>query len=767
MTRALRGEPQPPHEFLYWEFHERGFQQAVRMGPWKAVRLRKDDPLELYNLDSDPGEQRDVAPDERGVVGRIESYLETARTESRLWPVTRREATVGWPAYGGGPESTRYSPLDQINRQNVRRLEVAWTYDSGEEGGLQSNPIVVDGVLYTTTPKSGVVALDAATGALRWRFDSGIETAGPSRGVTYWASGTDERIFAAQDHFLYALDARAGRPLAGFGRAGRIDLREDLGRPAAAQSIRLTTPGTVYKDLIIVGGRVGEGLPASPGHIRAYDVRTGTLRWIFHTIPRPGEPGHETWPRKAWTYSGGANNWAGMALDETRGIVFVPTGSAAADFYGANRLGDNLFANSLLALDAATGKRVWHFQFVRHDLWDRDLPSPPSLVTVVHDGRRVDAVAQTTKHGYVFLFERTTGAPLFPVEYRAFPPSGVAGEVAARSQPIPVAPPPFARQRLTEALLTDRTPEARRSVLEALRAFRNEGPFVPLAADKDTVVFPGFDGGAEWGGSAFDPESGLLYVNANEMAWTGRLAPRAAGTGGRALYLRDCASCHRDDRRGAPPQMPGLVGIALRRSQPELGRIIRRGEGRMPGFPTLSADEVTALVEYLTTGEDVGARRSGPSPFAQEYRFTGYKKFLDPEGYPAIAPPWGTLTALDLGSGRHAWQVPLGEYPQLVARGLANTGSENYGGPIVTAGGLVFIGATSYDKKFRAFDKSTGERLWEAVLPFSGTGTPATYAVGGRQFVVVPAGGGKDGGPSGGIYVAFALPKAEGSVRGH
>jgi quinoprotein glucose dehydrogenase len=664
-----------------------------------------------------------------------------------------------WRVYGGNPEGTRYSALDQVKRTNVRQLEIAWSYDSGEEGGLQTNPIVVDGVVYATTPKHRVVALDGATGALLWKFDSTIVGSGANRGVTYWESGDDKRIFTAQDHYLYAIDARTGRPVSGFGREGRIDLHEDLGRPAEEQSVRLTSPGIVYKDFLIVGGRVGEELPSSPGDVRAYDARTGGLRWSFHTIPHPGESGYETWPKDAWKVSGGANNWAGMALDERRGIVYVPTGSAAADFYGANRHGDNLFANSLLALDAATGKRVWHFQAVRHDLWDRDFPAPPSLVTVRHGGRRIDAVAQTSKQGYVYLLDRTDGRSLFSLETRKVPPSTVEGELAADTQVLPAKPAPFSRQQVTEDGLTRRTPEARQKVLEIFRTLRNDGQFVPFSIGKDTVVYPGYDGGAEWGGAAFDPETALLYVNANEMAWTGSLAPNVGGTGGRALYLRNCASCHRDNLRGAPPQMPSLVGVGKRRHEGELARAIRHGMGRMPGFPTLSPVEVATLVQYLKTGEDRGkAGPRSPSPVFLEYRFTGYHKFLDPDGYPAIAPPWGTLTAINLETGEHAWQVPLGEYPKLAAEGLKGTGSENYGGPVVTAGGLVFIGATSFDKKMRAFDKADGKLLWEATLPFSATGTPATYEAEGRQFVITPAGGGKDGGPSGGFYVAFALP---------
>jgi quinoprotein glucose dehydrogenase len=667
-----------------------------------------------------------------------------------------------WPAYGGGPGQIRYSRLTQIDRSNVARLAVAWTYDSGESGGLQTNPIVVDGVLFTTTPKHRVVALDAATGAMRWRFDSGIEGRGPNRGVAYWSSGDQARIFTGQGQYLYALDARTGTPAAGFGRDGRIDLRDGLGRDPSTQSVLLTTPGVVYKDLVIVGGRVSEGLPASPGDVRAYDARTGAIRWTFHTIPRPGERGYDTWPKGAWTYTGGVNNWAGMAVDEARGIVYVPTGSASADFYGANRLGDNLFANSLVAMDARTGRRVWHFQAVHHDLWDRDFPAPPSLVTLTRNGRRVDAVAQTTKQGFVFLFDRTDGSPLFPIEERRVPESTVDGERASGTQPVPVRPAPFARQILTEALLTNRTPEARKAVVEAFRAFRSDGQFVPFDIGTQTVVFPGFDGGAEWGGSAFDPESGLLYVNANEMAWTGGLAPNDAPGGGRQVYLANCASCHRDDLKGTPPQIPSLVDIRQRRTTDELRAVIREGAGRMAGFPALRSEALAAVVAFLQTGADDRVA-DDTSATALKYWFTGYRKFLDPDGYPAVAPPWGTLNAIDLNTGEYAWTVALGEYPELVAQGMKNTGSENYGGPIVTAGGLVFIAATNFDKKFRAFDKRSGALLWETLLPLSGNATPSTYEVAGRQFIVVPAGGGRSrpNAPpeSGGIYVAFAIPK--------
>jgi quinoprotein glucose dehydrogenase len=706
------------------------------------------------------------------------------------WTGLARAATppsgqVDWPGYGGGPRQIRYSTLGQINKESVARLEVAWTYDTGERGAMQTQPVVVNGVLYGYTPTHKTVALNAATGEAIWTFDSGIRGAGPNRGVMYWREGDDARVFSAVDNYVYALDAATGRVITGFGENGRIDLRDGLGRDPATQGVRLTSPGAIYKDLMIVGGRVGEGLPTSPGDVRAYDVRTGALRWSFHTIPHPGESGYDTWPADAWTYSGAANSWPGMAVDEARGIVYVPTGSAASDFYGADRLGDDLFANCLLALDAATGKRLWHFQVVHHDIWDRDLPSPPSLVTVERAGRTIDAVAQATKHGYVFVFDRTTGEPLFPIESRPFPESTVPGERTSAMQPIPVLPKPFARQRLTADLLTTRTPDAHAWAEEAFKTFHSDGQFVPLDTNRPTVVFPGFDGGAEWGGQAFDPETGLYYVNANDLAWTGSLAPNTGSQSGRGLYLQHCASCHRDDRAGSPPSIPSLVTVGERRTFADVSGVIRRGAGRMPAFPALDQTAVNAIVQYLVTGRETPtAARGGrgrPEPamsplINDDFRFTGYRKFLDPEGYPATAPPWGTLSAINLNTGAYAWQVPLGEYPELAAQGMTGTGSENYGGPIVTAGGLVIIGATNQDRKLRAFDKATGALIWEAVMPGPGRATPATYAVDGRQYIAIALGGvsaeargagaggaGRSSTDSRGAattakYIAFALP---------
>lgn len=674
----------------------------------------------------------------------------------------------GWAVAGGGTaEGIRFSNLSQVNRTNVKDLRVAWTFDTGDAfkgSEMQCNPIVVDGVLYATTPKLRVIALDAATGRLLWSFNPfevQKATGGfRNRGVVY-AGG---RVYVTARNWLYALDAKTGKPVPDFGSEGRVDMRAGLGRPLESISISATSPGVVYKDLLILGSLVSEDLPSSPGDIRAFDLKTGAQRWSFHTIPHPGEFGYDTWPKDAWQYSGGANSWPGLSLDEKRGIVYVPTGSASFDFYGANRAGDNLFANCLLALDAATGKRIWHFQTVRHDVWDRDLPAAPSLVTVTRDGRKVDAVAQPTKSGFVFVFDRETGKPLFPIEERAYPASDVDGEVLAATQPLPVAPPPFARQVLRESDLTRRTAEGHAVVLDRFRGVRSAGQFIPPSL-QGTVIFPGFDGGAEWGGAAFDPQTGLLYINSNEMPWILRLVPRApsgARVSGRSLYVRNCANCHKEDLSGSPPGFPSLQSLAQTRKDNDVMHIIRNGAGRMPAFNHLGDWSLNVIVRYVMKGEDVQGTAPLPRTSSAndlKYSTDGYNKFLDPEGYPAIERPWGTLNAIDLNRGEIRWRIPFGEFPELAAKGLRDTGSENYGGPVVTAGGLLFIAATNHDRKFRAYDKETGKLLWETLLPAAGNATPAVYEWKGRQYIVIAAGGGKSGAPSGGSYVAFTLPE--------
>jgi quinoprotein glucose dehydrogenase len=675
-----------------------------------------------------------------------------------------------WPTHGGNPAHTQYSPLAQINTADVSRLKVAWVYHTGDHrednrSQIQCNPIIVDGVLYATSPQIKVFALDAATGKELWTFDpfkAGAEASslGANRGVTYWQSGNDRRILVCAGERLYALNARTGQPIASFGRQGSVDLTEGLGRDIKGLFVLSNTPGAIYKDLLILGTRVNEGPgPAAPGHIRAYDVRTGKIRWTFHTIPWPGEYGYNTWPPDAWQRIGGANAWSGISLDTRRGIVFLPTGSAAFDFYGGNRKGANLFADCLLALDAASGRRLWHYQFVHHDLWDRDLPAAPVLVTLRRNGRLIDAVAQTTKQGYVFVFERATGRPIFPIVERPVPPSDLAGEEASPTQPLPVKPPPFARQTFTEADATDISPEARAAVLSQLKAVRTGRQFIPPSKE-GTIIFPGFDGGAEWGGAAFDPASGRLYVNANEMAWILTMVEMAPKTPGETVYRRNCASCHGIDRSGATQQnAPALIKLAERLPREQALRIIEHGRGWMPSFGYLAEAQKRDLLRYLYDEEaaNVASTTKPGEVIDVPYTITGYNRFLDPNGYPAVKPPWGTLTAINLNRGEIDWQIPLGEFAELTKRGIPITGTENYGGPIVTAGGLIFIGATK-DEKFRAFDKQTGKLLWETQLPAGGYATPSTYAVNGKQYVVIAAGGGKMGTKSGDAYVAFALP---------
>jgi quinoprotein glucose dehydrogenase len=590
-----------------------------------------------------------------------------------------------WPAHGG-IDNTRYSTLSEITPANVGQLQAAWTYDSGDSGPrseIEANPVVIDGMLFLTTATIKVVALNAETGVEMWRFDpdiDGLLPDGKSRGVTVHR----DRIFVTFRWWLWALDRRTGRPIRSFGAGGRVDLRDGLGTLASTVYVRSSTPAVVFDNLLILPTTVPETLPGTPGHIRAFDTTTGEQRWIFHTIPQPSEFGYDTWPPDAYKISGGANAWGGITVDSTLGLVYAATGSASFDFYGSQRHGDNLFANCVLALDARTGRRVWHFQGIRHDVWDQDFPAAPSLVTVTHNGRPVEAVAQVGKHGYVFVLDRRTGESLFPIEDRAAPSSTVDGEVVARSQPHPLQPPPVARQGFTEAMITTRTPEAHAAALARFETLRS-GFLVPPSLE-GTILLPGMYGGASWGGAAFDPATGLLYVNAIDA----------------------------------------------------------------PYIITLTPNPQTA-----NQGQGEGEASAG----ALKYGAT-VSRFLDADGYPAITPPWGTLNALDLNSGTLRWKIPFGEHPELVAKGFAQTGSENYGGPIVTAGGVLFIGATVFDRKFHAYDKLTGRLLWETTLPAGGLATPSTYQVNGRQFVVIACGGGKNGTLSSGKFVAFALPRS-------
>ena len=664
------------------------------------------------------------------------------------------KANVDWPVYQGSDEKTHYTTLSQISPANVSTLKVAWTYDTKDafEGSeMQSNPVIIDGVLYAMSPKQRAFALDASTGKELWSFDpTGGKFTGPRiryRGVVVH----DGRFYFNYRYRLFALDAKTGTKAAGWGNdSGWVDLRAGLDRPVQGLSVSASTPGAVYKDMLIVGTSVPEALPSAPGDIRAYDVKSGAIRWTFHTIPRPGEFGYETWPPNAWKVAGGANAWSGVTIDQERGLVFFATGSASFDFYGANRLGDNLFANSIVALDANTGRRLWHHQALKHDLWDRDLPAAPTLVTVMRDGKPVDAVAQITKTGHIWLLDRATGAELFPSAWRRMPPAILDGEVTADSQRFPTLPRPFARQQLTEDLLTDRTPEARAAALRIFRENPTPDPWTPPNT-KGIIIFPGVDGGGEYGGPAFDPKTGLLYVNSNEMGWILKIVPRDD----RSLFGAYCAECH---GAKSTPVGPSLAGVATRLTREQIVTTIRTGTGRMPAFATALGDSgVAELAEYLVSGK-APTRTPQHVPTFLKYRNTVFDIFLDHEGYPAIKPPWGTLNAIDLNTGETKWSIPFGEYPKLVAQGLTNTGTDNYGGAIVTENGLLIIAATTYDNKIRAFDKTNGTLLWEGQLPAAGMTTPSTYMVNGKQYIVIACGGGKNEAPSGGTYVAFALP---------
>ena len=704
---------------------------------------------------------------------------------------SEQEVNREWPTYGGNKAGNRYSPLSQINTQNVQGLKVAWTFTTGDNSNLsgdrrpreiQCQPIMANGMLFATTPRLRVFALNAATGEEIWSFDP-FRNKEPklhsNRGVLYWENGDDKRILFTAGPTLYALNALTGEPVTSFGTNGEaslhVGLGEKLGRDVSKLSVSATTPGVIYRNTLVLGSSVSEFGDAAPGYIRGFDVRTGELKWVFHTIPHPGEVGYETWPKDAYQRVGGANAWAGVVLDEKRGVVYTGTGSASFDFYGGNRHGENLFANCVLALNAETGERVWHFQTVHHDLWDKDLPCPPNLLTVTHNGKRVDAVAQSTKDGFVFLLNRDTGEPLFPVEERPVPTAdALPGEQPWPTQPFPLKPAPFSRQAYTEADIPDLTPEAHAFVKERYAKSNSGKNFLPPNL-KGTLLL-GIGGGAEWGGNAADPDEGILYQNANEMPWDFRMMDLAtknqeAVSQGRTLYMTNCVVCHGADRKGDGRNYPSLVDVAKRLSKEDIQAVMKAGRGRMPSFQHVSEPQRNAIVNYLLNQEQqvtaeasvhgaprvVEPSQNDGFPYQPPFVNNGWIQLFDPSGYPAIKPPWGTLNAIDLNTGEYVWRVPLGEYKELTEKGIPPTGTHNYGGPVSTAGGLIFIGA-SRDGKFRAFDKKTGKVLWEYQLPAPNFATPCVYEVNGKQYVVIAAGGVKLDTKAGDSYIAFALP---------
>lgn len=693
----------------------------------------------------------------------------------------------GWAMVGGNETGNKYSSLSQIDTSNVQHLQVAWTYKTGDSdtaahSQIQCNPIVVDGILYGTSPQLKLFALDASTGRELWvysPFDSikgnkkGHFNLNNNRGVTYWTDGkNDQRIFYVAGPFLHAVDLHTGKASADFGTDGKIDLHDGLGGDFSDLFVTHTSAPSVYKDLVLTGTRVSEGMDAAPGHIRAYDARTGKQVWTFHTIPQPGEAGHETWEDpNAWKFTGGGNNWMGMTIDQERGIAFVPTGSAAMDFYGGKRRGSNLYTDCLLALDAATGKRIWHFQYIHHDTWDWDPSSYPVLSTVKHDGKSVDVVAQTTKTGFVFVFNRETGESLFPIdELPVDTTTALVNERLWPTQPIPRKPASFVRQSFTEK---DINPHLSKDSYEEVRArllkVHTGRMFMPQSKE-GTIIFPGFDGGAEWGGPAVDPVTNILYVNANEMPWILEMldaknsSPKEENyqQAGMRLYKQHCMSCHGDDKGGSGNN-PSLLEAGANYDGRSFIEFINTGRRMMPAFNHLSIEEKEAIGAFVLNQKNEFNKRFFKTLSEAEkfrllpYNISGYNKFLSREGYPAIAPPWGSLTAIDLNSGELVWKTVLGEDSVFKAKGVKETGTENYGGPVVTKGGLLFIAATK-DKKFRSYNKRTGKLLWETTLPAAGFATPSTYEMNGRQFVVIACGGGKLGTSSGDSYVAFAIP---------
>lgn len=654
-----------------------------------------------------------------------------------------------WTRSLGDMGSRRYSALTQINRENVARLVPAWTYHSGDGArNIQATPIIVNGVLFGPTAGRDIVAMNAGTGVELWRFHPEkaprprLEDEPARRGIVHWPGEGKHapRLLFGSGNWIYALDPATGKPIREFGNQGRTPL------PTGS-----TVVGAIFENIFVTAGLYGD--------IYGYDVRTGAALWRFHTVPHEGEFGADTWQgRNRNAYQ--ANCWGGLSIDESRGIVFAAIGAAQPNFIGIDRHGDNLFSNCVLALDARTGKRLWHFQNVRHDIWDLDNAAAPTLLTVKRDGRLVDAVTCVSKSGVLLLLDRTSGKPIFPFRLRRAPASSLPGELTADYQPDPELPEPLSSPDFKFSDITQRTPEAHAFVLAQVQR-ATYGWYSPFA-DGRPNLFQGTRGGGEWSGAAFDPVSGRLYVTSNRMiskvtvfaSDEGRRDPAFPPSRGERIYQQSCQACHGENRLGTG-MIPPLVGLRHRMTEAEVTSLVVKGKGAMPPAPTMTPEQQRDLLDFLYR------RNQPPSRLASRdvgYVFDGFNFLLDHEGYPGINPPWGLLNCYDLSTGKILWRVPLGEYPELAKQGFTGTGAQNLGGATVTAGGLVFCAGTP-DEKVRAFDADSGKELWSAKLPFAGYAAPAVYEVDGRQFVVVTAtGGGKVGGRQGDAYVAFALP---------
>lgn len=753
----------------------------------------------------------------RKVLWIVAAVFFAAATGASFWmlgPKTPAEAGDGheeapyttWAEYGGGPDDSQYSALKEINRSNIAQLQQVWFYPTGNNGfRYGSNPIVIDNLMYVIGKNNSIVALDAATGKEIWAHDNGRVLGFSHRGLVYWESQdrADRRILYIANNKLCALDAHTGATIDSFGDHGGVDLRDGLGRdPKTIRQIGSGTPGKIFGDLLLMGSATGEEYESPPGDLRAYNVITGKMEWIFHTVPHPGEPGYETWPPDAWKYIGGTNTWGELSIDEKRGIAYFPTGSPTYDFYGADRNGADLYSDCLLALDARTGKLLWYYQTTHHDLWDYDLEAGPKLLTIKHNGKMVDVVAEAGKNGFVYVLDRVSGKPIWPIEERATPKSDMPGQVAWPTQPYPTVIPPFARQKFSPDDVNPYIADSkeREEIRAAVAAARSDGLYTPPDT-QNTMEIPGNNGGANWGTTAIDPSTGTFYVlskDAPSMLKLEAKPPRRQMTGtpetqGQVLYVQNCANCHQANLKGQPPSIPSLVGVVDQAGPDMVRTLVQRGMAPMPAFPDLSPADIDNLIAFLRHPEnahvppDILARLMNPAPIIPRLApvgtryWTGYGYMNSTDGLPAIGPPWSTLTAYDLNRGVIKWQIPFGEVASLAEKGIHNTGSYwPRGGVVVTAGGLIFGGSIS-DSTMRAYDKDTGKVLWQVKLPAGPEGIPAVYEVAGREYMVisarpstrtpVAAGGmapvettGADAPQVQGYYV-FALPEAKGGSR--